>query len=137
MLSNQKEQIPLTKRISPKSRVLFIDNDTLLLGLIRRELEGVDEFQFFGEENAESGLKLAKEIEPDIIVLDHISKGMSGEKVLKEIQESLHLENSKVMLLSKKINSESIRRYKQLGVDDFIEKPFQITELLFRLEKLQ
>ena len=125
-----------TEDPSPKSRVLCIDDDDLLLGLIEKELDEIKEFQFFGEENAKIGLERAKEIKPDVIVFDHVSKGLSGNKFLSEVKDSSALKDTKVLILSKKIDSKRIQRYDELGVDDFIEKPFKMSELVFRLKKL-
>ncbi|MCP9290416.1 response regulator [Gracilimonas sediminicola] len=119
-----------------KVDVLFIDNDSLLLGMIEKELEQQEGIRFSGEENAVKGLEKAKEIDPGIIVLDPVAEGLSGEKLLQEIRQSDCFENTKVMILSKKIDHEHIQQYEALNVDDFIQKPFQISELIFRLKKL-
>ncbi len=116
--------------------VLFIDNDSLLLGMIEKELEQEEGIRFSGEENAVKGLQKAKEIDPDIIVLDPVAEGLSGEKLLQEIKACERLQDTKVMILSKSIDHEHIQRYEALNVDDFIQKPFQVSELLFRLKKL-
>ncbi|WP_421775195.1 response regulator [Gracilimonas sp.] len=116
--------------------VLFIDNDSLLLGMIEKELEQEECIRFNGEKNAVKGLEKSKEIDPDIIVLDPVAEGLSGEKLLQEIKQTDCFKHTKVMILSKRIDHEQIQQYEALNVDDFIQKPFQVSELIFRLKKL-
>lgn len=137
MLSQPRMKLSTSPTKTPsKVDVLFIDNDSLLLGMIEKELEQEEYIRFSGEKNAVEGLEKAKEIDPDIIVLDPVAEGLSGEKLLQEIKQSDRLKNTKVMILSKKIDHEQIEQYEALNVDDFIQKPFQVSELIFRLKKL-
>jgi DNA-binding response OmpR family regulator len=122
---------------SVTTKVLMIDSDEILAGLIEKEFEQLEQFEFSREENAKIGLSLAKNHKPDIIIIDPISGGISGEEFFAKVKQSNSLQDAKILVLSKKINDEQVRRFEKLGVDDFIEKPFEVSELLFRLNKLQ
>ena len=114
-------------------KILLIDDDEW----IRDSLSLFFEFEpcvFQALETAEQGLKELKTKDYDIIILDYRLPGMNGLEFLKRIQQS-HPEVIKILITaygSKEVFSQAI----ELGVHDFIDKPFStkaIEDSLWRL----
>ena len=81
-----------------------------------------------------SGLSTFKENEYDLLILDLMLPGMSGEKILENIREID--EKFPVLVLSAKDESASKINCFNLGTDDYLSKPFNLEEFLLRVERL-
>ncbi|MNP18650.1 Transcriptional regulatory protein WalR [compost metagenome] len=76
------------------------------------------------------------EHEKYIVLLDGIMPEMDGVEVLKEIRHKYPERNIVVAMLTSRVNQTDIIHALQLGADDYIIKPFQIPELISRVERL-
>lgn len=66
----------------------------------------------------------------DLILLDLMLPGISGEEILKEIKSK---DNNPVIIISAKDNLDTRVRMLELGADDYICKPFELQEVLARI----
>lgn len=78
-----------------------------------------------------TGVKLAKEKTPDLIILDIMLPYKSGDEVLKEIRT---FSNAPVIILSAKESTQMKVDLLKIGADDYVVKPFDLLELLARIE---
>ena len=78
-----------------------------------------------------TGVKLAKEKTPDLIVLDIMLPYKSGDEVLKEIRV---FSNAPVIILSAKESVQMKVDLFKIGADDYVVKPFDLSEILARIE---
>ena len=81
-----------------------------------------------------AGLRMWKEWNPDLIVLDIILPGLDGLSVLRHIR--LEDEKIPVLILSAKGAPDDRIRGFSCGVDDYLAKPFNLEEFLLRIERL-
>ena len=81
-----------------------------------------------------SGIKAFHENEVDLMILDLMLPGMSGEKVLENVRAKS--EKFPVLVLSAKDESASKINCFNLGTDDYLSKPFNLEEFLLRVERL-
>jgi two-component system nitrate/nitrite response regulator NarL len=73
--------------VTERQTVLVIDDHPLLRNGLRRLFELGEDFQFVGEAaDGATGLDLARQLNPDLIVLDISMKGMNGIETLKAIK---------------------------------------------------
>ncbi len=82
-------------------------------------------------EDGERGLELVVDKKPDLILLDVMLPKMNGFEVLREVRR-LGLEIPVVMLTAKAEELDTIRGL-DLGADDYITKPFSLSELMARI----
>jgi putative nucleotidyltransferase with HDIG domain len=112
--------------------VLFVDDDPELLKLGRVILERFN-YTFVGASNGRDGLRLARELRPDLILLDYMMPLMSGKEVFLEIKldgdESLR-RTPIIMLTAKSGNGSEQRELLGLGLAAYLCKPFGHHELL-------
>lgn len=81
-----------------------------------------------------TGLKLAREAHPDIIVCDVFMPEMDGFKVLMYLRQETGTASIPVIFVTADTGRACMRRGMELGADDFIIKPFTSKELLGALK---
>lgn len=70
---------------------------------------------------------------PDLVLLDLVLSTISGEEVLKYIKGNLSLHNIPIIVLSGKVEANVVSNSLDIGADDFIIKPFNLIELVSRI----
>ncbi len=82
----------------------------------------------------EEGLEKAKAEKPDLIILDYLMPGMNGFQVIQKLKLQTETQYIPVVMLTCKGETESIFDAKDLGVSDYLIKPFE-SETLLRVIK--
>jgi two-component system response regulator MprA len=115
-----------------KERILIIEDDDLILKMLRRSLvyEG---YQVDTALDGESGLNLLRDNKPALVILDWMLPGMDGIEVCRRIRE---LGNQPVLMLTAKDTLENRVQGLDAGADDYQVKPFELDELLARIRAL-
>jgi two-component system response regulator MtrA len=115
------------------TKVLVIeDNANLAFGLTRSlESEG---YEVEAADDGNRGLELARSCGPDLIVLDLMLPGIDGYSVLRQLREK----GSDVPVLILTARSEEADKVVgfRLGADDYVTKPFGLSELLARVQAI-
>ena len=116
-----------------QKRILIIEDDAhIALGLkLNLTLQGY-EVAIAG--NGSGGLRLWKEGNPHLIVLDIMLPGLDGLSVLRHIR--LEDERLPILILSAKGEADDRVKGFSCGADDYLAKPFQLEEFLLRVERL-
>jgi DNA-binding response OmpR family regulator len=109
--------------------VLVIDDDPTLLELLTEHLRASG-LQALQAQDGPTGLRLAGEARPDLIVLDVMMPGMDGWQVCERLRQSGPLPI--IMLTAKGEEFDKLRGFR-LGVDDYVTKPFSFAELTARV----
>jgi DNA-binding response OmpR family regulator len=110
--------------------ILVIDDDPDLLTLLSMILRK-EGYQVEVAENGESGLEMAAQLQPDLILLDVMMPGVDGWETCRELRKT---SSAPIIYLTAKREESDIVRGLQLGADDFIPKPFRRHELTARIE---
>jgi signal transduction histidine kinase/CheY-like chemotaxis protein/tetratricopeptide (TPR) repeat protein len=111
--------------------VLVIDDEPSVRELLTRAL-GKEDFQVFTAAGGEEGLRLARELQPDIITLDVLMPGMDGWTVLTELKADAVLHDIPVVMLT--IVDDKKRGY-ALQAADYLTKPVDRERLIAILRK--
>jgi two-component system KDP operon response regulator KdpE len=109
--------------------VLAVDDEAGILRLIKLELT-TQGFRVVTAENGESGLRMAEEHRPDIVLLDIVMPDMTGLEVMRKLRERSNLP---VILLTAKGSDADKVKGLELGADDYLAKPFSPEELSARV----
>lgn len=114
-------------------RILIVeDNPDLAFGL-RNNLE-IEGYDIALADDGLAGLERARELRPDLIILDLMMPGLDGYRVLRTLREEGN--QTPVLILSARAEEVDKVRGFRLGADDFVTKPFGLLELLARVEAL-
>jgi DNA-binding response OmpR family regulator len=111
-------------------KVLLIDDDPTLLRLLSQYLRE-SAFKVVEASNGPTGLRLAYSERPDLVLLDVMLPGMDGWEVCARLRELTDLPI--IMLTAKTSEADKLRGF-QLGVDDYVTKPFSFAELVARIQ---
>jgi two-component system response regulator MtrA len=115
------------------TKVLVVeDNANLAFGLTRSlESEG---YEVEAAEDGVRGFELARSTNPDLVVLDLMLPGMDGYTILKK----LRAEGKDVPVLILTARGEEADKVFgfRLGADDYVTKPFSLSELLARVQAI-
>lgn len=79
-------------------------------------------------------IALAKSYKPDLIMLDLLLSGVDGREVCKALKKDAATKEIPILFTS--AHPDAKRSSVEAGADDFIAKPFDITELVGTVEKL-
>jgi DNA-binding response OmpR family regulator len=112
-------------------RVLVVDDNRDILDLIQRVLSTYGHDVVIARDGREA-LQQEAAASPDVILLDVNLPHLNGWEVCRRIKAR---RNVPVMLLTVRAEHADIERSAAAGADDHIPKPFEITDLLARIER--
>lgn len=121
MMENMQE---LTHSQMPSS-ILVIDDDENVLELIRISLRRLG-LTVYGARSGEEGLLLFDQVGPDLVTLDVLMPGMDGWEVCRRLRQ---VSDVPVVFVSVKCGERDVVRALDGGADDFVAKPFDVSEL--------
>ncbi|MHB8769755.1 MAG: response regulator transcription factor [Syntrophales bacterium] len=116
-----------------KKRILIVEDDGHIAEGLKLNLS-LQAYEATIAASGTEGLRLWKEWNPDLIVLDIMLPGLDGLSLLRHIR--LEDERLPVLILSAKGAPDDRIRGFTYGVDDYLSKPFSLGEFLLRVERL-
>ena len=113
-----------------KLTVLVVDDEDNMILVLRAYLENSG-YEVFSANNGYEAMDLFNRINPQIILLDLMMPGLSGEEVCRNIRQK---SNVPIIMLTAKVNEADIINGLHIGADDYIMKPFSLKQLSARME---
>lgn len=118
--------------MSSQIRILFMENEERIRNLVKTHIEG-EGFILDDVQNSEDGIRMAIKTNYDVVLLDMMISKKNGLEVCKAIRK---VKATPIIIISS-IKEESTRiKSFELGVDDYILKPFSPRELILRIKAL-
>ena len=114
------------------ARILIIEDDQAILTFLRRGL-AYDGYQVETAEDGQTGLVMASDKPPDLIVLDWMLPGLDGLEVCRRLRSSGPIP---IMMLTARDSVSDRVQGLDAGADDYMVKPFNLDELLARIRAL-
>jgi DNA-binding response OmpR family regulator len=118
-----------------RDTVLVVDDEPDVVDLVRYHLHRAG-FDVLIASNGPSGLRTATESMPDAIVLDIMLPQMTGIEVCKALRSSSQTSTIPILMLTAKAEPAERIAGLELGVDDYITKPFSPRELVLRVQNV-
>jgi DNA-binding response OmpR family regulator len=116
-------------------KILFVEDETSLqkaFGTILKD-KGYDVISAF---DGETGLKLAKEVKPNLIILDLILPKVHGFEVLKKLKEEKETQQIPVIVLTNLEDMENVGKALELGAMSYLVKAqYSLEEILEKIKK--
>ena len=111
--------------------ILVVEDERNIVDILTFNLrrEGYDTLEAL---DGPTGLQLALEQNPDLILLDLMLPGLSGFEVCKKIRETGS--STPILMLTAREEEEDKVLGLELGADDYITKPFSVRELMARVK---
>lgn len=117
------------------TKILVIDDDNAINELIKinLELQGYEVVQAF---NGIEGFAKAKQEDPSLIILDVMMPEVDGFTVAQRIRQCPEISETPIIMLTALSQLNDKVNGFNLGVDDYLTKPFEIDELIVRVRAL-
>jgi two-component system, OmpR family, response regulator VicR len=135
----QEYKMPIPAEIqgqSTKKKILIVDDDKGIVHSLKRIL--MLENKYIIEEaydGFEAGRKFSS-FKPDFIILDIHMPGLDGHQVCATIRRDMNNAKVKILVISATHDENEIKKIKDLGADDYLEKPFSNEALKEKIGRL-
>lgn len=114
------------------ARVLVVDDEKSLVNLLRGYLER-EGFEVHEAFDGEAALEVAREVKPEVVILDWMLPGLDGMEVLRRLRQ--FSEAYVIMLTARTEETDRIVGLSS-GADDYLSKPFSPGELVARVRAM-
>ncbi len=120
----------------PKKKVVVVDDNEINAKMLEEFLDGQG-YQVALAYTAQEGLKQVTDTNPDIVILDLFLPDMKGSQVCVQLRARKATQHIPIILCTAHSISQSEKmKGFQSGVDDYLVRPFELSELSARMEAL-
>src|SRR5262249_4597776 len=112
--------------------ILAVDDDESNLQLLRDVCESSG-WSVATEKDGDRGLARAREVKPDVVLLDIMMPGTGGRELLASMQADSELKWVPVVFVTAVNDPRSEEKAFQLGAVDYVRKPFRVFDLQARI----
>jgi len=123
------------KKKPRKTRILVVDDEPNIVQTLKDRLE-MNEYCVETAANGQEGLRVAEEKGPDMVLLDVIMPLMDGHEMLEKLRQAEWGRDISVIMLTARSQAQDIARARACNIDDYIIKPFDLSELLEKIENI-
>ena len=113
--------------------ILVADDEHFLRLLVKQTLS---RFQVIEARDGDEALVMAREVAPDLLILDWMMPGRSGIQVVETLHADPSLRDVPVIMLTARAQNADRNRASTLGVVRYLVKPFSPIELMETVEKI-
>ncbi len=111
-------------------RILIVDDETLIRNVIKEYLK-IENYQYDEASNGNEAIDLVKTNKYDCILMDIMMPKLDGYSAIKEIKK---ISDAKIIVLSARTEEFDKLSGFDLGIDDYVTKPFSPKELIARIK---
>lgn len=117
-----------------KKRILVVDDEMDLVETLRFSLE-LEGYEVLTSYNGEEALHLARNNQPDLILLDVMLPKMDGYKVCRLLKFDARYKHIPILMLTAKAQEKDRITGQETGADEYITKPFEMEDLMKKIRK--
>lgn len=115
-----------------KNRVLVAEDEDALRTLLKYNLEK-EGFEVIEAANGDDAISALDDRLPDVLILDWMMPGCSGLEVCRHVRQKPDSRGLPIIMLTARGEENDRIRGLDMGVDDYVVKPFAVTELMARV----
>jgi len=116
-------------------KILTVDDSRTIRMIVKNAFKTYD-CALFEAENGRDGLALAREVNPDLIILDITMPVMTGIEMLAKLMEDDALKQIAVIMLTAESGRDIVMNIVKMGAKDYVVKPFKGEQLIERVKLL-
>jgi len=118
-----------------KKTVLVIDDDEMNLQIAKMILERKLPCEVICAAGGVEGIEVLRNRRVNLVLLDVLMPDLDGIETLQQIRDDTTIKDVPVMMLTASGDMENVKHAAELGVEDYIKKPFMPADLIKRVEK--
>ncbi len=115
-------------------KILIVDDEQDIVESLKFVLE-VSGYNCYCAYNGEDGLKLAKELIPDLIILDVMMPKINGYKISRLLKYDNKYKDIPIIMLTARSQTEDKLIGEETGVNEYITKPFELDQVVKKVEE--
>ncbi|MBI1340384.1 phosphate regulon transcriptional regulatory protein PhoB [bacterium] len=133
-MSSQTTELVRNAQRSSANRpyALVVEDEAPLIELLRYNLEA-EGYEILSARDGEEALLMIEERQPDIVILDWMLPNLNGIEVCRRLRSRSATRNLPIIMLTAKTEEVDRIRGLDTGADDYVMKPFSMTELKARI----
>lgn len=137
MQTNEIPLEPLLGEPAPDSyRILVVEDDPNILEIFEDTLGRDDRFEMRTAATGYDAGMLTESFRPHLIVLDYMLPDINGNVVCERLRANPDLASTRVIFVSGVVEEQEVEKLIRSGADDFLKKPFSVSQLMERIESL-
>ncbi len=118
-----------------KKRILLVDDEEDVVNMVKMRLDALG-FETLVAADGNIAYQLARSEHPDLIILDVMLPGMDGYQVARLLKFDQKYKNIPIIMLTAKGQKEDLECGQKVGVDVYLTKPFEASELVDQINRL-
>ncbi len=118
-----------------KKKILIVDDDPMIVALMVKTLQAMG-FDVLKGSNGQEALTIVKETRPDLIILDQMMPKIDGIKTCALLKADRRFLNIPIIMFTASAEEADRTLSKQMGADDYCNKPLNVAELKQKIEYL-
>lgn len=115
-------------------KILIVDDEQDIVESLKFVLEASD-YACYCAYNGEDGLKLAKELTPDLIILDVMMPKINGYKISRLLKYDNKYKDIPILMITARSQEEDKLIGEETGANEYITKPFDLNDVANRVKK--
>jgi two-component system alkaline phosphatase synthesis response regulator PhoP len=123
---------PPEQEAKVRKKILIIDDERDIVEFVDYNLRR-EQFETVAATDGLAALKSAREMQPDLILLDLMLPGIDGLEVCRQLKSTPETEHIPIIMLTAKGEEADIVAGLEIGADDYVPKPFSMRLLLARI----
>jgi PAS domain S-box-containing protein len=121
------EEMP--RSTAPRT-LLYIEDNLSNLRLVERILARRPEVKLISAMQGSIGLELARQHQPDLLLLDLHLPDIQGDEILRQLRADPRMERLPIVMISADATAAQVERLHALGADDYLTKPIDVRKFL-------
>lgn len=114
-------------------KILIVDDEQDIVESLKFVLE-VSEYTCYCAYNGEDGLRMAKELSPDLIILDVMMPKINGYKISRLLKYDKKYKDIPIIMVTARSQEEDKLIGEETGADEYITKPFDLDYVVQRVQ---
>ena len=115
-------------------KILIVDDEADIIEILQFVLEA-EGFECITAFDGEEGLKLAREIHPDLIILDVMMPKINGYKISRLLKYDNKYKDIPIIMVTARSQLEDKMIGEETGVNEYITKPFELDAIVKKVEE--
>lgn len=117
-----------------KPVIVAVDDSREMLDILKSLIAGAG-YRFFGASNAHQCMRLVRDVEPDLILLDIQMPEVDGFDLCRQIRAVEAFRHTPVAFVTARRTAQDVKSGIAAGGNDFITKPFDARNLMARVDR--
>jgi CheY-like chemotaxis protein len=115
---------------------ILLADDSITIQKVVGIIFGGEEYSLTVVDNGKAAVEKAREINPDVLLIDALMPGMSGYEVCEAVRATPSISAKPILLLTGSFEPFDEDKAKSCGADDFLSKPFESQQIVVKVKEL-